>query len=132
MDLDAWINEPPEESESDSESDTPDNMFIKLDKSEYSKAEKYQHELTEEEKEQIREHRKLEQMNNPHYLKGTTKKYEKNEDDSEMIPIAELDLSVPLKVIHHKRSDKYLSNITKEKKKSKKKAKKYKKHKQDR
>lgn len=46
----------------------------------------------------------------------------------ETIPVAEIDLSVPLKVVGQKRSDKYYNMQVTEKKKSKKKAKK-KKHK---
>lgn len=79
---------------------------------------------------QIREARKLEQMNNPHYLKGTTKNKKIDyEEGIECIPVAELDLSVPLKI--QKRSDKYLS-MDREKKSSKaKKKKKSRKNKDD-
>lgn len=55
-------------------------------------------------------------MNNPHYLKGTTKN-KKNDyiDGLDGVPVTELDLSVPLKI--QKRSDKYL-NMNREKSKS--------------
>lgn len=49
MDLDAWIHEPIEDSGSDTDYEYEDNLFIKSDKSEYSKSEKYQNEPTEEE-----------------------------------------------------------------------------------
>lgn len=133
LDLDAWINEPLQDSESDSDSDVGQSLFIKLDKSEsFSKNEKYQPELTEEERERIRQARKQEQLNNPHYLKGPSKKSENNGnyETSENVPIADIDLSIPLKVMPQKRSDKYLNAANvKEKKKSKKKIeKKTKKH----
>lgn len=142
MDLDAWINEPLQEDESDSDSDVGGpSMFIKLDKSDYIyKNEKYQPELTEEERDRMREARKQEQLNNPHYLKGPSVKRsnEKNgnyENSDVGVPnIADIDLNIPLKVIPQKRSDKYLNAANvKEKKKSKKKtSKKAKKHKKDR
>lgn len=141
--MDAWINEPLEETESDSESDVDSgghNIFIKLDKSDTFKNERYQPELTEEERERIRHARKQEQLNNPHYLKGPTIHGKKSENNGNYEvgdnggPIADIDLSIPLKVIPQKRSDKYLNtNNVKEKKKSnKKKSGKKKKHKKDR
>lgn len=77
----------------------------------------------------MREARKHEQENNPHYLKGSAKKREKNGNYENInnIPVAEIDLSVPLKIVGKKRSDKYLIESN-ENKKSKKKSKK-KKHK---
>lgn len=77
----------------------------------------------------MREARKHEQENNPHYLKGSSRKTEKNGNYENVndIPVAEIDLSVPLKVVGKKRSDKYLTETT-ENKKIKKKSKK-KKHK---
>lgn len=80
---------------------------------------------------QSREARKYEQQNNPHYLKGDLEyKNGRNEENVESIPIAEIDLNVPLRVMGYKRSDKYL-NMSSEKKKHKKKSKK-KKHKSER
>ncbi|KAF5293038.1 hypothetical protein FQR65_LT11030 [Abscondita terminalis] len=125
LDLDAWIHEPVEDSESDSDDVYDDNLFVKSDKSEY-KPEKYQHEPTEEELQKSREARKMEQMNNPHYLKGTSKKTHKNgqqmDENIDSIPISEIDLPFKLVTTGHKRSDKYL-NIDKTQKKSKKKKK---------
>lgn len=63
-------------------------------------------------------------------MKGATNKSNRNgsyENVLETIPVAEIDLSMPLKVVGQKRSDKYL-NMQPDKKKSKKKSKK-KKHK---
>lgn len=136
--MDAWINEPLQESESESDSDAGPSLFIKLDKSEsyVSRHEKYRPELTEEERDRIREARKQEQLNNPHYLKGPSKRAEKNGnfEAADVVPIADLDLHIPLKVLPQKRSDKYLSAVhAHDKKKPKKKAgKKAKKHKRDR
>ncbi|KAJ8984105.1 hypothetical protein NQ317_017314 [Molorchus minor] len=100
LDLDAWINEPiEEESDSDSEPEITENLF--------------------------REARRHEQQNNPHYLKSiSTENSSGNGNDViENIPVAEIALNVPLKVIGQKRSDKYF-NTRSEKKKSKKKSKK--------
>ncbi|GJQ85943.1 g [Trypoxylus dichotomus] len=130
LDLDAWINEPEEASDSDSGSEIVDNLFVKPEKGGY-KSDKYQPELTEEELTKIREARKYEQMNNPHYLKGGIAKNRSFENSNgsmqnvESIPVKELDLNVPLKVAGQKRSDKYL-NLDRDKK-SKKKGKKSKK-----
>lgn len=62
-------------------------------------------------------------------MKGTTRRSDRNGsyENVETIPVAEIDLSVPLKVVGQKRSDKYL-NMQSEKKKPKKKTKR-KKHK---
>lgn len=117
LDLDAWIHEPLEESESDSDNIYDDHLFVKLDKTEY-KNEKHV-EPTEEELQKSREARKLEQMNNPHYLKGTAKKHDY--ENVESIPISELDIPIQLVTTSsHKRSDKYLTSDKKKKKKKKK------------
>lgn len=76
---------------------------------------------------QIREARKHEQMNNPHYLKGYSKKINAEDEDIDNIPMAELDIAINLKVMNEKRSDKYL-NMERNLKKAKKKSKKSKKH----
>ncbi|CAH0548958.1 unnamed protein product [Brassicogethes aeneus] len=126
LDLDAWINEPLEESDSESEPEMTENLFVKTDKYGYGDKEKYQPEPTEDEIKKSREARKYEQQNNPHYLKGSS--LEKNEDQLEnfdSIPVTELNLNVPLKVMGQKRSDKYLNmSGDKKEKKTKKKGKK--------
>ena len=60
-------------------------------------------------------------MNNPHYLKGATKKMEY--ENVENIPIAELDIPIKLVTSSQKRSDKYLTIDKKKKKKKTKKSK---------
>ncbi|KAK9753947.1 AP-3 complex subunit delta-1 [Popillia japonica] len=133
LDLDSWINEPEEPSDTDSDSEIVDNLFVKPEKGSF-KSEKYQPELTEEELQKIREARKYEQLNNPHYLKGGISKKSFDSTNGNIqtidnIPVKELDLNIPLKLAGQKRSDKYL-NLDKDKKKSnKKKGKKSKKHK---
>ncbi|XP_028168613.1 AP-3 complex subunit delta [Ostrinia furnacalis] len=59
--------------------------------------------FTQEELEMLREARRQEQANNPHYLKDDSPRSYQQED----IPVAEIALEVPLQ-IHTKRSDKYL------------------------
>lgn len=49
MDLDAWINEPIEDTDSDSECENMENLFVKSDRLELGRAERYQPEPTEEE-----------------------------------------------------------------------------------
>ncbi|KAJ8967025.1 hypothetical protein NQ314_003142 [Rhamnusium bicolor] len=150
LDLDAWINEPLEESDSDSEPEMTENLFVKSDK---FRSDRYQPEPTEDElkkgslahsgaiawsvtrlqtgpsttpRDLSREARKYEQENNPHYLKGSNSTENSNgngNEGTENIPVAELNLNAPLKVVGQKRSDKYLS-INANKKKSKKKGKK--------
>ncbi|XP_018561730.1 AP-3 complex subunit delta-1 [Anoplophora glabripennis] len=126
LDLDVWINEPLEESDSESEPEMTENLFVKSDKSR-SIYERHHPEPTEEDIRKSREARKHEQQNNPHYLKGTnsteTNNSNGNGETIDNIPVTELNLNVQLKVAGQKRSDKYLiSNV--EKKKIKKKSKK--------
>lgn len=108
LDLDSWINEPPSES-SDSEDLDMNDIFVRDEKStEYSGGKRVSIEPTVEELERRREARKVEQENNPHYLKGTSNSNirnsnsyhdigNKNGDDFEHIPIAELDIPISLK-----------------------------------
>ncbi|CAG9783005.1 unnamed protein product [Diatraea saccharalis] len=79
--------------------------------------------FTPEELQMLREARRQEQANNPHYLKDDSPRSYQQDD----IPIAEIALEVPLQ-IHTKRSDKYLmtresSKKTKKEKRSSKKRK---------
>ncbi|XP_068628481.1 AP-3 complex subunit delta isoform X2 [Battus philenor] len=70
--------------------------------------------FTPEELHMLREARRQEQANNPHYLKDDSpRSYQQDE-----IPVAELALEVPLQ-IHTKRSDKYLKINNKKAKKEK-------------
>ncbi|ERL92126.1 AP-3 complex subunit delta [Dendroctonus ponderosae] len=129
LDLDAWINEPIQsESDSDSEPDNTENLFVKSEKLDYGN--KYQYEPTEEDIKKNREARKSEQQNNPNYLKGSldSEQSSNGHDNVETISVAELNLDLPpLRVLGEKRSDKYL-NLHKDKTKGKKKNKKKKKH----
>ncbi|VVC94180.1 unnamed protein product [Leptidea sinapis] len=59
--------------------------------------------LTSDELEMLREARRQEQANNPHYLKDESPRSYQQED----VPVAEIALEVPLQ-LHTKRSDKYL------------------------
>ncbi|CAH2004605.1 unnamed protein product [Acanthoscelides obtectus] len=132
LDLDAQIyDEPVEESESDSEPDSRENLFVKTDRLRSGNTIVYQPEPTEEEIKKSREARKQEQLNNPHYLKSDSidSNTSANTETVDGVPIAELALNVPLKTFGEKRSDKYLNlnaDSGKSKKKGKKKKKKYK------
>lgn len=50
--MDSWINEPEEPSDTDSDSEIVDNLFVKPEKGSF-KSEKYQPELTEEELQKV-------------------------------------------------------------------------------
>ncbi|VEN63802.1 unnamed protein product [Callosobruchus maculatus] len=133
LDLDAQIyDEPVEESDSDSEPDSRENLFIKTDRLRSGNTIVYQPEPTEEEIKKSREARKQEQLNNPHYLKSDSidSNTSANTENVDGVPVAELALSVPLKTFGEKRSDKYLAMNT-DTKKSKKKSKKKKKYKSE-
>ncbi|XP_028037102.1 AP-3 complex subunit delta [Bombyx mandarina] len=84
--------------------------------------------FTPEELDMLREARRQEQANNPHYLKDDSPRSYQQDD----IPIAEIALEVPLQ-IHTKRSDKYLMSreSSSKKKKEKRTTKKRKAKKQD-
>lgn len=134
LDLDAWINEP--FSESSSEEEYTGDIFVKNDQRMINQQNEFykRYEPTEEELELRREARKQEQANNPHYLKSSSlNKNDVNEilDD---IPVAHIDLTVPLHIPGLISSDKYLqthNNKTKNtQRKSKKKRRKTKKGKQ--
>ncbi|XP_026669310.1 AP-3 complex subunit delta-1 isoform X2 [Ceratina calcarata] len=109
LDLDSWINDPPSES-SDSEDLDMNDIFVKADKINDSYAKQEFNEPSPEELEKRREARKLEQQNNPHYLKGTfrySSSYHNSSsiyEDFENIPVAKLDIPVSLKITNkHKR-----------------------------
>ncbi|XP_017262795.1 AP-3 complex subunit delta-1 isoform X1 [Kryptolebias marmoratus] len=95
LDLDAWINEPP--SESESEDEQPKAIFTK----EEPKHSRPRHtEVDEKELARRREARKQEQANNPFYIKASPSSQKVYQDTSgvEHIPVVQIDLSVPLKV----------------------------------
>ncbi|XP_037829978.1 AP-3 complex subunit delta-1 isoform X2 [Kryptolebias marmoratus] len=105
LDLDAWINEPP--SESESEDEQPKAIFTK----EEPKHSRPRHtEVDEKELARRREARKQEQANNPFYIKASPSSQKVYQDTSgvEHIPVVQIDLSVPLKVPGLPMSDQYV------------------------
>ncbi|XP_015183102.1 PREDICTED: AP-3 complex subunit delta-1 isoform X1 [Polistes dominula] len=112
LDLDSWINDPPSES-SDSEDMDMNEIFVKSEKSNNSFMKRETNEPTVEELQKRREARKLEQQNNPHYLKGSFKNsasYHNSTslyEDFENIPVAELDIPVSLKISNYSDTSKY-------------------------
>ncbi|MEQ2279545.1 AP-3 complex subunit delta-1, partial [Ameca splendens] len=105
LDLDAWINEPP--SESESEDEQPKAIFAK----EEPKHSRPRHtEVDEKELARRREARKQEQANNPFYIKASPSSQKVYQDASgvEHIPVVQIDLNVPLKVPGLPMSDQYV------------------------
>merc|ERR1712029_556903 len=130
LDLDAWINEPPEESEEDEDEDTNDNVFGLGHRSgtpnEHPSTPSHQRkpEPTPEEMQKSRETRLAMQSSSAFYLKGSTKSPLKTSPD---VPVQSIDLDIPLKVTGFASSDQYLEvkvSSKKDKKKKKKKKKK--------
>ncbi|KAM3876027.1 AP-3 complex subunit delta-1 isoform 2-T2 [Diretmus argenteus] len=105
LNLDAWINEPP--SESESEDEKPKAIFTK----EETKHSRPRHtEVDEKELAKRREARKQEQANNPFYIKASpsSQKVYQEGPGVEHIPVVQIDLSVPLKVPGLPMSDQYV------------------------
>ncbi|XP_043441963.1 AP-3 complex subunit delta-1 isoform X3 [Prionailurus bengalensis] len=104
LDLDAWINEPP--SDSESEDEKPKAIFHD---EEQRHAKQRQPEAEEEELARRREARKQEQANNPFYIKSSPSPQKRYQDmpGVEHIPVVQIDLSVPLKVPGMPVSDQY-------------------------
>ncbi|XP_044528005.1 AP-3 complex subunit delta-1 isoform X4 [Gracilinanus agilis] len=105
LDLDAWINEPP--SDSDSEDEKPKTIFHD---EEQRHSKHRQPEIDEEELARRREARKQEQANNPFYIKSSPSPQKRYQDTPgvEHIPVVQIDLSVPLKVPGIPMSDQYV------------------------
>uniref|UniRef100_A0A7N9AS28 AP-3 complex subunit delta-1 n=1 Tax=Mastacembelus armatus TaxID=205130 RepID=A0A7N9AS28_9TELE len=118
LDLDAWINEPP--SESESEDEQPKAIFAK---EEHKHSRPRHTEVDEKELARRREARKQEQANNPFYIKASpssqkVSRYHCKLDINqfffldapgvEHIPVVQIDLSVPLKVPGLPMSDQYV------------------------
>ncbi|XP_055284867.1 AP-3 complex subunit delta-1 [Moschus berezovskii] len=105
LDLDAWINEPL--SDSESEDEKPKAMF---------QDEEQRHtkprvpEADEQELARRREARRQEQANNPFYIKSSPSPQKRYQDAPgvEHIPVVQIDLSVPLKVPGMPLSDQYV------------------------
>lgn len=109
LDLDLWINEPPSESSSEEENVT--EIFIKTDRvGATGQPKENKPEPTEDELQHMREARRQEQASNPHYLKAPRKKGS-NDVVQQMddIPVAQIDLTVPLHIPGLISSDKYLN-----------------------
>uniref|UniRef100_A0A8C4WDF3 AP-3 complex subunit delta-1 n=1 Tax=Gopherus evgoodei TaxID=1825980 RepID=A0A8C4WDF3_9SAUR len=105
LDLDAWINEPP--SDSESEDEKPRTIFHD---EEQRHSRHRQPEIDEEELARRREVRKQEQANNPFYIKSSPSPQKQYQDTPgvEHIPVVQIDLSVPLKVPGMPMSDQYV------------------------
>ncbi|XP_073743414.1 AP-3 complex subunit delta-1 isoform X2 [Callorhinus ursinus] len=105
LDLDAWINEPP--SDSESEDEKPKGIFHE---EEQRHAKQRLPEADEEELARRREARKQEQANNPFYIKSSPSPQKRYQDmpGVEHIPVVQIDLSVPLKVPGMPMSDQYV------------------------
>uniref|UniRef100_A0A7M4EQP8 AP-3 complex subunit delta-1 n=1 Tax=Crocodylus porosus TaxID=8502 RepID=A0A7M4EQP8_CROPO len=105
LDLDAWINEPP--SDSESEDEKPKTIFHD---EEQRHSRPRQPEMDEEELARRREARKQEQANNPFYIKSSPSPQKRYQDTPgvEHIPVVQIDLSVPLKVPGMPMSDQYV------------------------
>ncbi|XP_021561265.1 AP-3 complex subunit delta-1 isoform X3 [Neomonachus schauinslandi] len=105
LDLDAWINEPP--SDSESEDEKPKGIFHE---EEQRHAKQQLPEADEEELARRREARKQEQANNPFYIKSSPSPQKRYQDmpGVEHIPVVQIDLSVPLKVPGMPMSDQYV------------------------
>ncbi|XP_026053995.1 AP-3 complex subunit delta-1-like isoform X2 [Carassius auratus] len=104
LDLDAWINEPP--SESESEDEKPKAVFAKEEPKHYRSRNT---EVDEKELARRREVRKQEQANNPFYIKASPSSQKVYDAPGvEHIPVVQIDLSVPLKVPGMPMSDQYL------------------------
>ena len=128
LDLDAWINEPPEESE-ESEDEINDNVFGLSSRSTpndqpgsnlSTPSHQRKAEPTAEEMQKSREARLALQSSDPFYLKGSTKSPLKTSPD---VPVQSIDLDIPLKVSGFASSDQYLEVKVKKKDKKKKKKK---------
>jgi AP-3 complex subunit delta-1 len=98
LDLDTYINSPPDESsESSQDEDMP--IFVDPGTGTTTKHKPYKHELSENEIVKLRENRIIEQSNNPNYLKPVSKKHSKHVNENiEDIPVAEIMDVVPLKI----------------------------------
>nr|KAG8543329.1 hypothetical protein GDO81_024911 [Engystomops pustulosus] len=103
--MDAWINEPP--SDSESEDEKPKAIFHD-EKQTHGKSSRP--EIDEEELARRRAARKEEQANNPFYIKSSPSPHKLYQDSPgvDHIPVVQIDLSVPLKVPGLPNSDQYV------------------------
>jgi hypothetical protein len=128
LDLDAWINEPEPESDEEPKADGGSlDIFYKSSTSAPDFRDGYQGEGVYDETEHVqsddirqrqqvrRDALRVEQANNPHYLKGSSQARRSPSSSSQLlspteeIPVMSINLSVPLQVSASKKlSDKYL------------------------
>ncbi|XP_049804898.1 AP-3 complex subunit delta-1 isoform X1 [Schistocerca nitens] len=121
LDLDVWINDPPSESSGSGDDENDEgfvkvtDIFVKSDNlsESYTKVIRPQKEPTEEELQKSRRARKLEQENNPHYLKPRKSSIGKKTDELLDIPVAQLDIPVTLRVPGLASPDKYIMKNSK-------------------
>lgn len=105
LDLDAWINDPPSESEEEEDEALKREIFIKNDSSSKHKKEKY--EPSEEELQKLRDARKAEQASNPYYVKSHSNALPPQIVRPDEIPIENIYMNVPLKIQGMTSLDKY-------------------------
>lgn len=110
LDLDEWINDPPSESEGEEEDEDTGkaDIFVKSDASKDRKKEKY--EPTEDELQKLRDARRAEQASNPYYVKSSAQSSPRPNHNSiqvDEIPMAALDLNIPLRIPGMTSLDKY-------------------------
>ena len=118
LDLDAWINQPESEAEEEPKTDGGSlEIFYKTNTPVSDFRDGYQgegvYEDVEDGQQVRREARRVEQANNPHYLKGSSQARRSPSSQllspAEEIPVVAINLSVPLQVSATKKlSDKYL------------------------
>lgn len=114
LDLDSWINDPPPSSSSDEEDYKEDSsIFINVVGNKFAPTIP---EPSEEELEKRRAARRVEQESNPNYLKTSHSSNRRHntekmngQDDISNIPVAEIDLPVPLKIPGLASSNHYMS-----------------------
>ncbi|KAK7071500.1 AP-3 complex subunit delta-1, partial [Halocaridina rubra] len=111
LDLDAWINDPPSESEDEEEEEEVGkaDIFVKSDASSKDRR-KEKYEPTEDELQKLRDARRAEQACNPYYVKSSSHSSPRPNHNSiqvDEIPVAALELNVPLKIPGMTSLDKY-------------------------
>ncbi|KAL0611321.1 AP-3 complex subunit delta-1 [Plecturocebus cupreus] len=121
LDLDAWINEPL--SDSESEDERPRAVFHEEEQQRRPKHRPS--EADEEELARRREARKQEQANNPFYIKSSPSPQKRYQDTPgvEHIPVVQIDLSVPLKYVKLEEERRHRQKLEKDKRRKKRKEK---------
>ncbi|EPY89480.1 AP-3 complex subunit delta-1-like protein [Camelus ferus] len=117
LDLDAWINEPL--SDSESEDEAPKAIFHD---EEQRPAKQRPPEADEQELARRREARKQEQANNPFYIKSSPSPQKRYQDTPgvDHIPVVQIDLSVPLKYVKLEEERRHQQRLEKDRKRKKK------------